>query len=93
MTPDNNSLSSQMQLGDTNFSIYFVNKDHYQKAWVNTTHPGEGDCMADSYAYISYGMLPSIFIAEDFSQQILDTDQIYDTVKQYLDEHYNEERW
>ena len=92
MSYDNESQTSQMQLGSANFSIYFVDKKQYNKVWLNTTIPGEGESMTSSYASIGYGM-SFRHLAKNNLNPIFDTEQIYESVKQYLDTYYLEQYW
>jgi hypothetical protein len=90
MNLDSESLSSQMSLIESRFSLHFINEAQYEKAWVNTTHPGEGECM-DAYEIISCGYIGDL--AEDPHAPTLDTEQIYKAARQYLDDHYGAEKW
>lgn len=84
-------IYSQWYLGNVKFYIHFVDKVRYNKAWVNTMHPGEGDCM-DCYASIGYGM-GLRYLAADYDNRYINPEEIYEAVKQYLDDNYKEEYW
>jgi len=92
MTPDNESQTPQMKLGDARFWLCFVSTEQYEQVWANNPNPGEGDSFNAKYASIGYGMSLRHF-ADDYHDSILDINQIYEAAKQYLDENYIEKHW